>query len=210
MIVFVVQMSGGVQYYIWFVFLPTYAHLAGGLDRSLGFAGVMVATGVYCAAIPLLAYTSDLIGRKPFLIGAALCFFLFSYPLLSMLTGSLTFTEFLLVAIVGSIFMAMNDAVIGPVFAELFPTEIRTSGIGIPFAICTAIFGGTAPMIATWLHGLGGAGYISAYVMAICAISLVVHVFVTPETRQRPLDEVPASTTSTRGMRQPDERSALD
>jgi MHS family alpha-ketoglutarate permease-like MFS transporter len=185
--VFVVQMNT-VQYYLWLIFLPTYAHLIGGLDRSAGFAANMIATLIYCIAVPFFADISDRIGRKPLLIASAGCFLVFSYPLLSMLMGTVSFGGFIFVAISGAIFLSLNNAVIGTVFAELFPTRVRTSGIGIPYAICAAIFGGTAPMVATWLHGLGGPLYISAYIMLICAVSTLIYLFVTPETFRRSLD----------------------
>lgn len=186
-IVFVVQMNG-LQYYLWMIFLPTYANLVGGLDRASGFAGSMIATAAYCVAVPAFAWISDHVGRKPFLIGSALCFFLFTYPLLSLLAAPLSFGTFLFVAVVGALFIALNNAVLGTVFAELFPTHVRTSGIGIPYAVCAAIFGGTAPMAATWLQQVGGALYIAVYVMLVCAITLATHIFLTPETRGRPLD----------------------
>lgn len=187
-IVFVVQMNG-LQYYLWMIFLPTYANLVGGLDKASGFAGSVLASVAYCIGVPLFAYISDRIGRKPFLIGAALCFLLFTYPLLSMLAvPQLGFGTFVFVAVVGAIFISMNNAVLGTVFAELFPTRVRTSGIGIPYAVCAAIFGGTAPMVATWLQQLGGPLYISLYVMAVCLITLVTHLVLTPETRGRSLD----------------------
>jgi MHS family alpha-ketoglutarate permease-like MFS transporter len=187
-VVFVVSLNG-LQYYLWMIFLPTYATLVGGLDRTLGFAGSILASVTYCICVPLFAFISDRIGRKPFLIAAALCFLLFTYPLLSMLAvKSLTFEAFAFVAVVGAMFVSFNNAVLGTVFAELFPTRVRASGIGIPYAVCSAIFGGTAPMVATWLQQLGGPLYISFYVMLVCVISLVTHMFVTPETYRRSLD----------------------
>lgn len=186
-IVFVVQM-GTVMYYLWLIFLPAYANLKGGLDRAEGFAGGMIATAIYCAAVPAFAYLSDRIGRRPFLICSAVCFLLFTYPLLSMLVGSVTFAKFLFVAITGALFIALNNSVLGTTFAELFPTKVRTSGIGIPYAICAAMFGGTAPLVATWLDSIGGPGYVAAYVMAISLIAIVTHTWITPETRGRPLD----------------------
>ncbi|RRI01759.1 MFS transporter [Mesorhizobium tamadayense] len=176
-----------VQFYLWLIFLPTYANLVGGLDRWEGFVGNIVATAAYCIAIPIFAGLSDRFGRKPFLVASAGCFFLFTYPLLSSLVGDLGFWTFLLVSLVGTLFVSLNNAVIGTVFAELFPTEVRTSGIGIPYAVSAAIFGGTAPMASTWLHQSGGPLSISAYVMAICAVTLVTHLLITPETRARPL-----------------------
>ena len=186
-IVFVVQLNG-LQYYLWMIFLPTYANMAGGLDRASGFAGSILASLAYCMGVPTFAFISDRIGRKPFLIGAAMCFLLFTYPLLSMLAvPSLSFATFAFVAVVGALFVSLNNSVLGTVFAELFPTEVRASGIGIPYAVCAAIFGGTAPMAATWLNQVGGPLYISLYVMLVCAVTLATHLILTPETRGRPL-----------------------
>jgi MHS family alpha-ketoglutarate permease-like MFS transporter len=187
-IVFVVQMSG-VQYYLWMIFLPTYANLVGGLDRAAGFTGSMIATAAYCVGVPIVAFISDRIGRKPFLIGSAACFLVFTYPLLSLLVGTVSFGTFLFVALAGALIIALNNGVLGTAFAELFPTEVRTSGIGIPYGLCAAIFGGTAPQVAIWLHQSGGPLYIAAYVMAICAITLATHIFLTPETLGRSLDQ---------------------
>jgi MHS family alpha-ketoglutarate permease-like MFS transporter len=187
-IVFVVQMNT-VQYYLWMIFLPTYANLFGGLDRTSGFLGSLVASVVYCVAVPVFALMSDRIGRKPFLMGAALGFLLFTYPLLKMLAApSLSFGTFTLVAVVGALFVALNNSVLGTVFAELFPTNVRTSGIGIPYALCGAIFGGTAPVAATWLQQIGGPLLIALYVMLISLISLATYIGLTPETRGKSLD----------------------
>lgn len=187
-IVFVIQLNG-LQYYLWMIFLPTYANLAGGLDRTSGFVGGILASIAYCIGVPIFAFISDRIGRKPFLIGAAVAFLLFTYPLLSMLAvPALTFGTFAFVAVVGAVFVSLNNAVLGTVFAELFPTRVRASGIGIPYAVCGAIFGGTAPMVATWLQGVGGPLYISLYVMLVCIVTLATHILLTPETRGRPLD----------------------
>lgn len=186
-IVFVLQMNG-VLYYLWLIFLPTYANMIGGLSRPEGFAGNMVSTVVYIFGVPTFAYISDRIGRKPLLLAPAILFLLCVYPLLSLLSGQVSFGTFTFVAAVGALFLSMNNGVLGTVLSELFPTSVRTSGIGIPYAICAALFGGTAPLVATWLHGLGGVWYVSLYAMAICVISILTYVFVTPETRGRPLD----------------------
>jgi MHS family alpha-ketoglutarate permease-like MFS transporter len=57
-IVFVAQMSS-VQYYLWLIFLPTYANLVGGLERSAGFVGSLIATAVYIVGVPAFAYVSN-------------------------------------------------------------------------------------------------------------------------------------------------------
>ena len=78
-VVFVMQM-GTVQFYIWVVFLPTYAHLAGGLPLTQGFIGGIIALIVFCIATPISGAVSDRIGRKPLLLGYAIGFFVLSWP----------------------------------------------------------------------------------------------------------------------------------
>ena len=155
-IVFVVQINS-LQYYLWMIFLPTYANLVGGLDRASGFLGGVLGSVAYCIGVPLFAFISDRIGRKPFLIAAAVCFLLFTYPLLSMLAvPALGFGTFAFVSIAGALIVSLNNAVLGTVFAELFPTRVRASGIGIPYAVCGAIFGGAVIFGAACAGAWGG------------------------------------------------------
>lgn len=88
----------------------------------------------------------------------------------------------------GVFLIAMNNSVIGTVFSEIFPTRLRATGIGLPYAICVAVFGGTSPLIATYFIKSGQDQYIAYYVMVICLISVLVHLFITPETKGKDLD----------------------
>ncbi len=185
-IVVVIQASG-VQFYLWMVFLPTYASLSGGLPIAQGLTAGMISLAVYTVVVSPLAALSDRIGRKPLLIASAAGFLILVYPLLQMVKTA-DFNTFLMVQIAGVLLIAMNNAVIGTVFSEIFPTRLRATGIGIPYALCVAIFGGTSPLIATYFLKNGQDQLIAYYVMIICAISILVHIFVTPETKGKTLD----------------------
>jgi len=183
--VFVIQ-AGTVQFYLWTVFLPGFAALSGGLPIRQGLLGGTIAMAVYTLAIPVLAAVSDRVGRKPLLYVAVGGFLVLAYPLFALLRGA-DFATFLFVDIVGILLIACGNAVLAPVLCELFPTRVRTSGIGLPYALCSAIFGGTAPLIATALLRARLHWAIALYVMAICLVSLLVF-RIMPETRGRPLD----------------------
>ncbi|MGX4761687.1 MFS transporter [Corynebacterium minutissimum] len=47
--------------------------------------------------------------------------------------------------------LALNDDVLPSFLSEQFPTHVRLSGFALTFNTANAVFGGTAPMIATWL-----------------------------------------------------------
>src|SRR3546814_10851925 len=54
--------------------------------------------------------------------------------------------------------------------AELFPTEIRAIGVGLPYALTVSIFGGTAEYIALWFKHIGHESGYAWYVTHCIAI----------------------------------------
>ncbi|MBJ8062377.1 alpha-ketoglutarate transporter, partial [Bacillus cereus] len=60
-----------------------------------------------------------------------------------------------LLMMVGLIIVTGYTSINANVKAELFPTEIRALGVGLPYALTVAIFGGTAEFIALWLKSIG-------------------------------------------------------
>ncbi len=167
-IVFVLQM-GTVMFYIWTVFLPTYAHLAGGLPLNQAFLGGLISLVVFCVATPASGALSDRIGRRPILITYAVGFLVLVWPMLRLLQNG-DFATFLAVDVVGCLLLGMVDGVLSATLCELFPTQVRASGIGLPYAICSAIFSGTAPLIAAWLLSIHMADLLAVYIMVISAI----------------------------------------
>jgi MFS transporter, MHS family, alpha-ketoglutarate permease len=60
--------------------------------------------------------------------------------------------------------------------AELFPTKVRATGVGLPYAVTVSIFGGTAESIALWFKSIGHETWFYYYLTIVIAISLVVYV----------------------------------
>ncbi|MCG8545492.1 MAG: MFS transporter [Alphaproteobacteria bacterium] len=99
---------------------------------------------------PLGGYLSDRFGYKPTQAGGMIAMSLLAYPLFLLLdTGGLV-----AVCAAMAIFAVGYTIYDGPIpitMAEQFPVEVRYSAIAVGFNISIAIFGGTAPFIATWL-----------------------------------------------------------
>ena len=60
--------------------------------------------------------------------------------------------------------------------AELFPAEIRALGVGLPYALTVAIFGGSAEYIALWLKDMNHENYYYWYITGCIFISLLVYI----------------------------------
>jgi MFS transporter, MHS family, alpha-ketoglutarate permease len=58
--------------------------------------------------------------------------------------------------------------------AELFPTAVRATGVGLPYAITTSIFGGPAESIALWFKSIGHEAWFSYYLTAVVGVALLV------------------------------------
>ena len=61
--------------------------------------------------------------------------------------------------------------------AELFPSEIRALGVGLPYGLTVALFGGTVNYVALWLRSLHHESLFFWYVSLAAAISLYAYVF---------------------------------
>jgi MHS family alpha-ketoglutarate permease-like MFS transporter len=80
---------------------------------------------------------------------------------------------FLLIAAAWTI-VAGYTSINAVVKAELFPTSVRATGVGLPYAITTSIFGGPAESIALWFKSIGHEAWFSYYLTGVIAVSLVV------------------------------------
>jgi MHS family alpha-ketoglutarate permease-like MFS transporter len=90
------------------------------------------------------------------------------------------------VELVGLTFLAGYSANCAVVMAEQFPAEVRSTGIGLPYALAVAVFGGTAPYVTTWMSTHDMAGFVWVYVAAAALVGVAVYATM-PETRGREL-----------------------
>lgn len=174
--------------YVVLVYSGTY--LATQTDLSFGAALTVqaVALGVYTLVVPLSAMASDRVGRRPILLAASAIFLVLSIPaFLLMQTGNLA-----LIILASSLLAGSVGLFAGPAptaLAEMFETKVRYSALGIGFNVSVALFGGTAPFVATALIAATGTPLApSFYLTAGAAVSLVVLLAVVRETGHAPLE----------------------
>lgn len=169
-----------VAYYTFVVHLPTYAQQEHGVPTTSAQWASIAAQLVLVVALPVMGVVSDRIGRRPLLVVFAAGYVLLSVPLFALL-GSSAWSLFAVMS-VGLVLFSCYGAVAPTAMAELFPTEVRTAGIGLPYALTVALFGGTAPYVVQWLSGAGRGDWFPWYLALLCLISLLVYLR-TGETR---------------------------
>lgn len=176
-----------VGFYTTFIYLATYLTTVVHLPPSEAFAINTVSMAFVLMVIPIAGMFSDRMGRKPVLLTAAISGTLFAWPLFRLFQhatfGFALAGELGLATIIGCYEGATPAAV-----AEAFPASVRGTGVGVAFNVCMTLFGGTTPVVATYLIARTDNVMAPAiYLMCAAAISGLV-VVTLPERAQAPLD----------------------
>jgi MFS transporter, MHS family, alpha-ketoglutarate permease len=133
---------------------------------------------------PIYGALSDRIGRKWLLIGFGVCGTVFTIPLLTALRAAQgPFLAFVLIAAAWMI-VSGYTSINAVVKAELFPTRVRATGVGVPYALTVSIFGGTADSVALYCKSIGHESWFYVYLTGCIALSLLVYLFMRDTKRQ--------------------------
>jgi MFS family permease len=138
----------------------------------------------------LFGWMSDIIGRKPVILGGFFLAALTYYPLYSWLgtvtqPGHVNMPIAILIVAILVAYVGMVYGPIGAFLAEFFPGRIRYTSVSMPYMIGNGWGGGLVPFITTAAFtATGSLGYALIYPIAVPLVCLVLSLFLMPETRQ--------------------------
>ena len=145
------------------------------------FAGVAAGLITLIAA-PIAGALSDRFGRRK-LIGTSYALIALSiYPAFLLINAVPTLPTLLSVVLVLG---ALNAGGAAPVIiglAEIFPTQVRATGMSLVYALGVALFGGFGQFIVTWLIAITGNPFAPAFYVIACCVATLVALRFTPET----------------------------
>ena len=174
------------SFYLLFVYLSSYMtnilHIPMRIAltiNTLSMIGILL-------IIPWIGLLSDKIGRKPVLMLGAAGFVLFSYPLFLLLQQA-TFVALLLAQASFAVLLCLVYATIPATLVELFTTNIRYSAMSFPYNFSNALFGGTAPLVATYLIATTTNPLAPAFYLMIAAVVMGAFVLMLSESYRKVL-----------------------
>ena len=144
---------------------------------------------VMVPAVLLAAILSDRIGRKPILYFTAVGTLLLAWPLWWLMHHQ-NFWLILAGQAGLAVLYGAGYAGLSAVMVEMLPTNVRCSATSLGYNVCMALFGGTTPLIATWLVARTADDFTPAYyLMATALISLAVTIGLKETAGRSLLDE---------------------
>ncbi|MDH6242804.1 MFS transporter [Mycobacterium sp. OTB74] len=191
-------LGGTIAFYTFTTYMQKFMINTAGLPKEQVSWINFVALVVFVLLQPAFGALSDRIGRRPLLIGFGVCATLFSVPLLTAVAHTHTPLPAFGLMMLGLIIVSGYTSINAVVKAELFPARIRALGVGFPYALTVAVFGGTTEYIALWLKHIGHEPWFFYYVAGCALISLLVYVFMGESSRrsylEREADELQSAT----------------
>lgn len=176
-------MGGTLAFYTYTNYMLKFLTISAGFDKetaSLINAGTLF---LYMLMQPLVGALSDRVGRRPILIAFGVLGTVLTVPVMHWIRGAQSPMEAFWLIMILLAAVSGYTAINAVVKAELFPVEIRALGVGLPYALTVALFGGTAEPVALWFKKHGMETGFFWYVSACILCSLLVYALM-PDTRK--------------------------
>ena len=164
------------------LYMSTYAIRQLGMPATTALFAGITAGLVTLIAAPIAGGLSDRFGRRRLIGLSYLLIALSIYPAFLLINASPTLPVLLGVVVVLGALNAGGGAPAIISLTEVFPAEVRATGMSLVYALGVALFGGFGQFIVTWLIAATGNAFAPAfYVIACCAATLTALRY-TPET----------------------------
>ncbi|MEU6054775.1 MFS transporter [Streptomyces xanthochromogenes] len=161
--------------YTLLVVLPSYLQSALNTSFRQALLATVLANLGFAATIVPAGLLSDRIGRRPVMLAGAGLVVVLAVPLLNLLqqSGTSNATKGVAVCVAGGVVGLMAGP--GPaMLAEMFPTSVRYTGLGLAYALSNAVFSGCAGLIITEaVKRTGNIDIPGYYAAATCAVSVL-------------------------------------
>jgi MFS family permease len=163
------------SFYMFAVFLVSYATATLGYSRAATLTAVAVGAFVATVTIPLCGLLSDRLGRRRVFLAGCAGLIAFSAPYFWLLSQRSSVCILLASVVAIGLIWPLVTATLSTLLAEMFQPQVRYSGISFGYQIGGALVGGTAPLVGTLLLAAdhGRWRWIACYIASISLVSFI-------------------------------------
>jgi MHS family alpha-ketoglutarate permease-like MFS transporter len=160
------------------VYMPKFLVNTAGFSKEQSTLMSLILILSFMAMQPAIGALSDRIGRKPVLLAFGVCGTLFTVPLLNAIAATHSVAVAMMLILAALLIASGYSGVNALVKAELFPVEVRAAGIGIPYAVVVALFGGSTEYVGLHFKNAGWERGYYYYITACIFVSLIANAFI--------------------------------
>jgi MFS transporter, MHS family, proline/betaine transporter len=155
-------------------YLPTYAIRELGMAPTAAFLGAVITGALTLVLSPLVGIWSDRVGRKSLIIWSRIAVAILTYPMFFWMMASPVPGVFFTVVCLLSVALVIQGVPSITMLPEMFPKQVRVTGMSIVYSIGVAVFGGFAPLVNAWLVKATGSRLAPAsYLLVTTLVSLL-------------------------------------
>ncbi|MDT3722832.1 MFS transporter [Pseudomonas oryzihabitans] len=175
-----------VCYYIVLGYIPGYMVNELGYSNDVSSLLSTVGTFSMLVLIPFSGYLADTVGRRRLIILGCTLLILFSMPAFLLLQTKVIALVY--VGVLGLLLaQLLFEGAMGATLVSLFPGAVRFSALALSYNVSVSLFGGTAPLINTWLIGKFSNPVIPAYYLITAGLIGLLAALVVKDRTGRPL-----------------------
>ena len=177
-------------------YIPTYGQKTLHLPASTGFIATLIGGAILAIGCPLAGHWSDKMSRTRLMVITCSLFVLTSYPAFWLMAAWPSLAACIIAVGWLQLVKAGYSGVLPSLLSEQFPVEVRAIGVSFGFSIAVSIFGGLAPLIATWLIAKTGDPLSPSYYLIFTALLSLVALVAIQSRRRRLIQPMPAPMTA--------------
>jgi MHS family alpha-ketoglutarate permease-like MFS transporter len=181
--------GGSLAFYTFTTYMQKYLVLSAGWSKPDATLTTAIALFFFMLMQPAFGALSDRVGRRPLLIGFGVLGTIMTVPVMLAIGQTQSRLEGFVLLMATLTVLSAYTSISGVVKAEMFPAGIRALGVGLPYAISVAVFGGSAEYVALAFKAAGYEAGFFWYVAGMCGIALIAALSL-PDTRRHSKIEI--------------------
>ena len=161
-------------------YMPSHLTAVLGYGETTGLMLILIVMFIMIPIVLAIGYFGDRIGNKRIIQMSLIGIILLSIPSFLLINSGDTWSVFFGLLILGALLAAIK-ATMSSQLPSLFFTEVRYGGLAVTYNMSASLFGGTAPLLISWLVSMTANNLIPAYYLIFASLIgiVVVTIFLT-------------------------------